>query len=66
LTRAFFSREALQGACRVHGGGFAGTIQAYIPLDALAAYKQSMEGVFGAGALTVLRIRPVGVAELVF
>jgi galactokinase len=56
----------LQGACRVHGGGFAGTIQAYIPLNALAAYKQNMEGVFGAGALTVLRIRPVGVAELAF
>jgi galactokinase len=66
LTRDFFSNEDLPSACRVHGGGFAGTIQVYVPLNALQAYKQSIETVFGDGALTVLRIRPVGVAELAF
>jgi galactokinase len=66
LTRDFFSNEELIGACRVHGGGFAGTIQVYVPSYALPSYKQSMETVFGAGALTVLRIRPVGVTELGF
>jgi galactokinase len=59
LTRKF-------GVCRVHGGGFAGTIQAYIPLDAFDSYKAAMEAVFGNGAVTALKIRPVGVAELDF
>jgi galactokinase len=54
------------GACRVHGGGFAGTIQAYIPLDALGPYRTRMEAFFGPGAVTILRIRPIGAAELEF
>jgi galactokinase len=67
LTRNFIAVEAVgKGACRVHGGGFAGTIQAYIPLDRMAAYRRCMEGVFGAGAVTALRIRPVGAVELRF
>ncbi|MDR2501290.1 MAG: galactokinase [Treponema sp.] len=48
------------GAWRVHGGGFGGTIQAYIPPGALDAYRQGMEAVFGAGAVTPLHIRPSG------
>jgi galactokinase len=69
LTREFFrSRGGIggkfAGACRVHGGGFAGTIQAYVPLDQQEAYTEWMEKVFGAGAVTVLRIRPVGAEEL--
>jgi galactokinase len=62
LTRKFLPGE---GACRVHGGGFAGTIQAYMPLSRLPAYKDCMEKVFGAGSLTVLRIRPAGAEELI-
>ena len=61
LTRNFLEGE---GACRVHGGGFAGTIQAYIPMERLDDYRKLMEGVFGAGALTVLRIRQVGAVEV--
>jgi galactokinase len=56
----------LRGACRVHGGGFAGTIQAYLPVDALAAYRAMIETVFGSGSLTPLRIRPLGSIELHF
>lgn len=49
------------GACRVHGGGFAGTIQAYVPIARLEAYRALMEAVFGAGVVFPLRIRPYGV-----
>jgi galactokinase len=54
------------GACRVHGGGFAGTIQAYVPLDRVASYVEFLAPVFGPKAVTVLRIRPVGATELAF
>nr|WP_300184040.1 galactokinase family protein [uncultured Agathobaculum sp.] len=49
-----------RGACRVHGGGFAGTIQAFVPLDILTAFRSEVEGALGAGCCHVLRIRPVG------
>jgi galactokinase len=66
LTKDFLrSAASASGACRVHGGGFAGTIQAYIPLPLVQTYRAAMDGVFGPGALTELRIRPVGAEELV-
>ncbi len=46
-----------RGACRVHGGGFAGTIQAYIPTDYIGVYTQEMEKIFGEGSVTPLAIR---------
>ncbi len=49
-----------KGAWRVHGGGFAGTIQAFVPNDILEEYKAAMESVFGEGNCHVLIIRPVG------
>lgn len=49
-----------QGACRVHGGGFAGTIQAFVPMDQLDAFKTGMEEVLGAGRCHVLSIVPNG------
>lgn len=60
------SQQVLEGrgAWRVHGGGFAGTIQAFVPLDLLEAYKSAMECVFGAGTCYVLSIRPVGGVEI--
>jgi galactokinase len=66
LSRQFFRGQKLRGACRVHGGGFAGTIQVYIPLDAVNAYRAAIETVFGRDSVTVLRIRPVGSIELKF
>lgn len=48
------------GACRVHGGGFAGTIQAFVPLDRLSKFKQEIENFLGAGACHVLHIRSEG------
>lgn len=49
-----------RGACRVHGGGFGGTIQAFVPNDLLDEYKTAIERVFGEGSCYVLKIRPVG------
>lgn len=49
-----------KGAYRVHGGGFAGTIQAFVPNELLDEYKATMESVFGLGNCHVLIIRPVG------
>ena len=48
------------GACRVHGGGFAGTIQVFLPSEHVAALTELMDGVFGTGACTPLRIRAQG------
>ena len=53
-----------KGAWRVHGGGFAGTIQAFVPNEILADYKNAMESIFGEGSCYVLIIRPVGGVEV--
>ena len=49
-----------RGACRVHGGGFAGTIQAFVPMDMLEGFRAGMEAVLGKGSCHVLSIRPEG------
>lgn len=48
------------GVCRVHGGGFAGTIQAFVKNDAVQQYKKQIEAIFGEGTCHVLKIRPYG------
>ena len=48
------------GAIRVHGGGFAGTVQAFVPNDRLPAFKTGMEALLGKGRCHVLHIRPEG------
>ncbi len=53
-----------KGATRVHGGGFAGTIQAFVPDDMLDSYKAGMERIFGEGSCYALKIRPVGGTEV--
>ena len=60
------SEEILRGkgAWRVHGGGFAGTIQAFVPNELLGEYKRKIEAVFGEGSCYVLSVRPVGGAEI--
>ena len=49
-----------RGAYRVHGGGFAGTVQAFVPLDMLDSFKTDIEAVLGRGACHVLNIRQQG------
>ena len=58
LTDGFM--RGREGAFRVHGGGFAGTIQAYIKESDVEEYRALMDSVLGEGACLVLRIRPDG------
>ena len=53
-----------KAAWRVHGGGFAGTIQAFVPATEAEAFRAHMDGVFGEGACIVLRIRGEGAIRL--
>ena len=55
-------RELLEGtgAIRVHGGGFAGTIQAFVPNEKLDRFKAGMEALLGKGKCHILHIRPQG------
>ena len=53
-----------KGAYRVHGGGFAGTVQAFVPMELLEDFCKNIDAVLGDGACHVLSIRPVGGAEL--
>ena len=53
-----------RGAFRVHGGGFAGTVQAFVPLDMLDAFQTGMEAVLGEGNCHILTIRPEGGVEI--
>lgn len=54
-----------EGACRVHGGGFAGTIQAFVPNEKLDKFKETLNGCFGDESCHVISIRPVGGIEVV-
>ena len=53
-----------RGAYRVHGGGFAGTIQAFVPFDILDSFVAGMDAALGQGACHVLSIRPQGGVEM--
>ena len=67
LTLALTLTEKIlngKGAFRVHGGGFAGTIQAFVPNELLSTYKAEIEKVFGESKCYVLSIRPVGGVEV--
>lgn len=48
------------GICRVHGGGFAGTIQAFVKHEAVEEYRKVMDQTFGKGSCSVLQIRKYG------
>ena len=61
LTKKFIGNS---GACRVHGGGFAGTIQCYIPTEKFAEYKAMIDSIYGDGSCIELFIRPVGGVEI--
>ena len=62
LTDGFLKDK--KGAFRVHGGGFAGTIQAFIAHEDVAAYQQLMDGIFGEGACMVLHVRATGATSI--
>ena len=53
-----------KGAYRVHGGGFAGTVQAFVPNEILESFRQGIDAILGDGACHVLSIRPQGGVEM--
>ena len=53
-----------RGAYRVHGGGFAGTVQAFVPFDLLESFRSGIDAALGEGACHVLSIRPQGGVEM--
>lgn len=53
-----------RGAYRVHGGGFAGTVQAFVPMDLLSVFRTGIDAALGEGACHVLSIRPQGGVEM--
>ncbi len=53
-----------KGAYRVHGGGFAGTVQAFVPFEILERFREGIDSVLGEGACHVLEIRPQGGVEM--
>lgn len=54
-----------KGAYRVHGGGLAGTIQAFVPKTMLEEYRKQMDAIYGEGSCFVLSIRPVGGYQII-
>ena len=61
------AENALAGkkaAWRVHGGGFAGTIQAFVPTAEVEGFRRAMDAALGEGRCMVLRIRPVGAVKI--
>ena len=56
------AKDALngKGAVRVHGGGFAGTVQAFVPQERILLFQQRVEAILGKGSCNVMLIRPVG------
>ncbi|MFZ4560358.1 MAG: galactokinase [Saprospiraceae bacterium] len=56
-----YLKKVGEGACRVHGGGFAGTIQAFLPADAVPGYVDLLDSAFGKGSTQVLHIRNQGI-----
>ena len=54
-----------KAAWRVHGGGFAGTIQSFVPTAKVEEYKAAMDACFGKDACIVLNIRPVGATKII-
>ncbi len=53
-----------RGAFRIHGGGFGGTVQAFVPNDLLDSFRSGIEAVFGADSCRIMQIRQVGFTEL--
>jgi len=60
LTENYLKNSGRRGACRVHGGGFAGTIQVFMPDDMREDYIRLIENVFGSGSVMRLNVRPIG------
>ena len=65
LALAQYDLAERGGAWRVHGGGFAGTTQAYVRNEDVEGYRALMDGAFGEGACIVLRVRAIGAGKVI-
>ena len=63
LAEGFLSDK--KAAWRVHGGGFAGTIQAFVPTENAEEFRAIMDAAFGEGACIILRVRPRGAIKVI-
>lgn len=64
LAEEWLGPSGARAACRVHGGGFAGTIQVYVPETEFGGFARRMETVFGPGCVRKLNLRPFGVCRI--
>ncbi|MDR1748843.1 MAG: galactokinase, partial [Spirochaetaceae bacterium] len=66
LSELFLREHDSRGACRVHGGGFAGVIQVFLPEELVSAYTEWMDRSLGVpvSPVYVMSIRPRGVIEI--
>ena len=64
LCLAEIALAGKKAAYRVHGGGFAGTIQAFVANDDVPAFRAALDNAFGEGATTVLKVRPYGAIRI--
>ena len=65
LSSRMFGSFKRRAVCRVHGGGFAGTIQAFIPNEYTGLYRETMDAAFGHGSCAVLSVRPDGAIRVI-
>ena len=65
LCEKYLGGISPRAAWRVHGGGFAGTVQAYLPDEAADGFREKMEAVFGRGSVYMLRIRQAGAVRII-
>lgn len=64
VSEEVLGKTERKSAYRVHGGGFAGTVQAFVPNENVEEYVRTVNGVFGEGKCHVLKIRPEGAIRL--
>ncbi len=64
LCLAEIALDGKKAAYRVHGGGFAGTIQAFVRNEDIPHFREVLDGAFGEGATTVLKVRPYGAIRI--
>lgn len=60
LTQEYLKKQGIRGACRVHGGGFAGSYEVFLPNSHVDDYRGLIEKIFGTGTVRPLKIRSVG------
>lgn len=65
LCERLLSGVSPKAAWRVHGGGFAGTVQAFVPVQAVPAFRENVEKVFGEGSVHTLSIRQTGAVRII-